>query len=299
MADSLSVVIGVLSLFRADALVIRSDVGMRCRDVVFTPGQPVRITRAISCTTPARWTIEVPGRISRTYRGLLSIDQSSGFLTPLITMDLETAVAATVAAEMPRTAPLEALKTMAVLARSYLQFPKHGRYDFCDTTHCQFHREPPDSDHAAFGAAAETRDIVITYRGRRLAPLYSAACGGRTSRAADLGMNPDLYPYSSVNCPACQRDRTEWTRKLPLEVAAPLMHVRSEQGRLNVVRQLGWSALPSNNYRLVTDGDSAIFHGRGRGHGVGVCQRGAIAQAAEGRSFRDILLYYLPGIELE
>ena len=102
-----------------------------------------------------------------------------------------------------------------------------------------------------------------------------------------------------MECHACERDPTEWIRQLPPDVVAPLMQVRSEQGRLNVVRQLGWSALPGNNYRVVTDGDSAIFHGRGSGHGVGVCQRGAIAQAKKGARFRDILLHYLPGIELE
>jgi stage II sporulation protein D len=37
----------------------------------------------------------------------------------------------------------------------------------------------------------------------------------------------------------------------------------------------------------------------GRGHGLGLCQRGAAAMASEGKNFREILMHYFPNATLE
>ena len=44
-------------------------------------------------------------------------------------------------------------------------------------------------------------------------------------------------------------------------------------------------------------GDSFAFHGRGWGHGVGLCQKGAAAMAQQGRSAQEILQQYFPGTQ--
>jgi len=44
------------------------------------------------------------------------------------------------------------------------------------------------------------------------------------------------------------------------------------------------------------NGKSFIFtQGRGFGHGVGLCQYGALAMAREGKTYRQILDFYYPG----
>ena len=40
------------------------------------------------------------------------------------------------------------------------------------------------------------------------------------------------------------------------------------------------------------------FAGKGLGHGVGLCQHGAIAQAKAGRSALEILRHYFPKFEV-
>jgi stage II sporulation protein D len=45
-------------------------------------------------------------------------------------------------------------------------------------------------------------------------------------------------------------------------------------------------------------GTSVMFHGRGSGHGVGLCQIGAEVMGEEGRSYREILAFYYPGTKL-
>jgi stage II sporulation protein D len=54
----------------------------------------------------------------------------------------------------------------------------------------------------------------------------------------------------------------------------------------------------SSDFRVEIDGQAATFHGRGYGHGVGLCQYGAEALAQEGRSAREILEWYYPDVEI-
>ncbi len=230
---------------------------------------------------PTDLTLSVPGKITRNFRGTLSVTAVGSELIPVITMDLEQAVAAVVAAEYPPGTHIEALKAAAVLARSYYTAsPKrHRNFDFCDTTHCQFHRSPPPPQDAASRAAQETEGLSITYQNQPFAPLYSASCGGQTRTAASVGLQPDPYPYFAVACPACRRNSRRWTQSMAIEI------IPTEQFRLA-------QKIPSNNYTV--DKPAGVIHGRGEGHGVGLCQLGATAMAASGMSFRDILNHYYP-----
>ena len=44
--------------------------------------------------------------------------------------------------------------------------------------------------------------------------------------------------------------------------------------------------------------DTVVLHGRGWGHGVGLCQIGAAVMASQGYSYKDILTHYYPGTEV-
>jgi stage II sporulation protein D len=43
---------------------------------------------------------------------------------------------------------------------------------------------------------------------------------------------------------------------------------------------------------------SFTFHGRGFGHGIGLCQTGAFGMARAGRSYEEILKHYYQGVEI-
>jgi len=163
---------------------------------------PVRITAPNG--SAAAFRLSIPGKIDRRFHGILTIQPSGRHLAAIITMDRETAVASVVAAEMPPGSALEALKAQAVAARSYYAAagPRHTLYDFCDTTHCQFLRAPPDPQSLASRAAEETRGLLLEYNGKPLPALYSASCGGHTKT---LDGDPTGYPYFAVSCDYCLR----------------------------------------------------------------------------------------------
>lgn len=63
--------------------------------------------------------------------------------------------------------------------------------------------------------------------------------------------------------------------------------------------------LPSSNFDVTLERDAqggvqrVIFDGRGYGHGVGMCQCGAIGHAREGWTFDQILTHYYSGVEIK
>lgn len=239
----------------------------------------------------------VPKKIERHYRGTLEVTVSRGELVAVIIMDREIAVASAVAAESLPGTSLEALEAQAVVTRSYYTATRgrHPRFDFCDTTHCQFLRESPAADAPASLATAKTRGLVLCYRGSVLAAFFSASCGGRTRSLRQVGLPSQGYPYFPVDCVPCLHRAPRWETRLDAQDAVPLLaEVTSERARLHVGRKMGWNVVPGNNYSARPEGETVVFQGSGAGHGLGLCQRGSAAMAEEGADFQEILNHYYP-----
>jgi peptidoglycan hydrolase-like amidase len=231
-----SVHVGVFGLFHPTELEVRPARGAVLELVtagesrVLQGPRPARLRGAARIAgrggSEASFILSVPGKIEREYHGRLEIRESAKELLAIVEMDREIAVASIVGAEAADV-PLEAQKAQAVVARSFLA-ASHGRhrdFDFCDTTHCQFLREPPRAASPAAKAAQSTRDLAIAHQGDVIAALYSADCGGRTRTLAEAGWQPERYPYFAVECPVrgnavsghrlgyCQRGGAELARR--------------------------------------------------------------------------------------
>lgn len=244
---------------------------------------------------PVDFVLSVSGKLTRRYRGLLEITSSEQTLIAVVTMDGETAVASVVSAEAAPDTPLEALKAQAVAVRSYFVAGRgrHREFDFCDTTHCQFLREPPPAGNAVAHAVAATRGLVLTYDSQPFAAMYTRSCSGRTHTPEELGLSSGAYPYYSVACRYCRAHPARWsTRISPIDAAT--VRPSDESARLNLVRRFGWSAVPSNDFTVTQENASILLKGTGQGHGIGLCQSGAKAMAQQGATFRQILSHYYP-----
>jgi peptidoglycan hydrolase-like amidase len=243
--------------------------------------------------------LSIPGKIDRRYRGVLEVKSISGILVPVVTMDLENAVASAVQAESAPDTPLEALKAQAVATRSYFVAARgrHHDFDFCDTTHCQFLREPPAPDSNAARAAFGTRGLVLAYRDRTVAAMFSRSCGGRTRTPQEIGLPGQGYPYFAVACEYCLRHPSRWSRWVAQSEAGDLFK-GGEPSRLEIDRRLGWDAVPSNNFIARNDEHGTVLEGVGQGHGIGLCQAGAKAMAQAGSGFHAILDHYYPNTTL-
>ena len=246
---------------------------------------------------PAGFWLEVPGKLKRRYAGTLEIHAHGTQLEAVVTMPLETAVASVVAAESPSGAGSEALKAQAVAARSFLVARQagHADFDFCDTTHCQFLRSPPEPGSEPDKAARATRGLILEWRDdaanrdRPLAAMYARSCGGRTRTLREAGVRSNGYPYYAVRCDYCSRHPEVWQRAAK---GAPL----TEQERLAFNRIHGWGAMPS--LPASGAGSDGQIKGQGVGHGIGLCQLGAAEMARQGATFAQILAHYYPNTKL-
>ena len=123
--------------------------------------------------------------------------------------------------------------------------------------------------------------------------MYTRSCSGHTRTPAELGLPSAAYPYFPVECKYCRAHPVRWVSRISAQDAAPL-HSSDEAARLNVVRRLGWAAVPSNDFVIEEEHDQVFLKGTGQGHGIGLCQAGAKAMAQEGADFRQILSHYYP-----
>lgn len=254
----------------------------------------------------------------------LRIQAREDLLLLTLTMPVEEYVTAVLQGESASLKSDEALKAMAVAARTYaVRFGSRHRlegFDFCDTTHCQDLRLGNESPRARAAAAATEREL-LWFEGRPAAAYYHRSCGGEIDDAQAL--EPDLHvPYlKRHHDDYCVRVPDEWqseisktdlARALGRPVASVRVLARGDSGRvqrllitnraitatefrLAVGRTLGWDKLRSDLYEEEDRGDSILFRGRGQGHGVGLCQNGAESMGKQGHSYREILAYYYPG----
>ncbi len=270
----------------------------------------------------------------------IDIHASDSHLLITAFMPMEEYIAGVLAGETGNFKSDEALKAIAVAARTYAMHfgSRHALegFDFCDTTHCQDLRIAGIDVHLRRIADA-TAGEVLWYDGEPAAAYYHANCGGTTEDGRFvLGNNepraPFLVQHSDQYC--VRNGSTQWRSeiaKIQLQHAlaadgivvpgvlrtVSVLH-RTPSGRVEFLsvtgsgtimvtalnlrsaigRHIGWDRMKSNWYDVSDDGDRLIFHGRGSGHGVGLCQVGAEVMGEEGHSYREILSFYYPGTRL-
>jgi peptidoglycan hydrolase-like amidase len=244
--------------------------------------------------------LSVPGRIKRRFEGRLSIRPLEDRLQALVSLPIESAVAAILGGESGQHIPFEALKAQAMVSRSYLlAAPRHREFDFCDTTHCQYLADTPAPDSPIARAVAATKGEVLTANGKTVTAMYSRSCSGKTVSSDEAGLPNTDYRFVSVECPICKGDPERWGSHLTVAQAAQVSGALDEPGRLVAAAKLGWNKLPSTLFEIGGDPRSPTIQGAGRGHGVGLCQRGAEGLANRGWNAERILAHYFPGSSIE
>ena len=253
----------------------------------------------------------------------LRIQSREGFLLLTLTMPLEDYVAAVLQGESTKLTSDEALKAMAIAARTYaVHFGsrhQQERFDFCDTTHCQDVRLGNESARVR-AAVVATEGELLWFQGRPAATYYHRSCGGEIDTADTL--DPNLHaPYLRQHHDEyCLRTPDEWHAEInkadlahALNQPATVITIasRSNSGRVQTLlvehrpisaanfrlaidRALGWDKIRSDLYQIEDLGEVVSFRGRGQGHGVGLCQIGADNMGKQGHSYREILAFYYP-----
>lgn len=197
---------------------------------------------------------------------------------------------------------------------------------------------PPELVALVAEAVHDTSGQILTHDGGPINAVYHAHCGGHTSDASvPWGGSSPVY-LQGVTDPFCQRDApSTWQLELsraalqdalgqdtrtalrqPLDDVvvsardragrARSVRLSDRRGRVREVRgevfraalsaALGARALQSTRFTVRRAGDRFVFEGQGFGHGVGLCQHGAMARAKRGHPPSAILTHYYPNATL-
>jgi stage II sporulation protein D len=271
----------------------------------------------------------------RAYRGVIELRRTDRGITVINELGLEEYLYGVIRMEIDPAWPIDAVRAQAVAARTFAahslgRFAREG-FDLRDTTESQVYGGVTFEDPRATDAVDATRGMILVHAGRPILAAYHADSGGRTESSENVwGGRPHPYLRGVDDPFSAGSPHERWSERLTLsEVASRVRRggvrvseVRgleiistSESGRVLSLRLVtadapvemsghrfrllvGANAIRSTKFTVRVEDTSAVFEGRGWGHGVGMSQWGARGMAMRGLTFSQILRHYYTGAEI-
>ncbi len=262
--------------------------------------------------------------VVRNYSGNLICFPDMGTLILINVADIEKYIAGVVIAEGGTGRSIEYFKTQAVLARTYMYkyFDKHlaDRYNVCDNTHCQVFNGLSDDSVINLAVAATMGKVILAADSTLVIAAFHSNCGGETSSSEDVWLSSQPY-LKNVSDPYCMTSRNaRWEKKISVDDWIRYLNrsgyngSEDDPGAVGFVQKTrlteykaGSFTIPlktirsdlnlrSTFFSVVPEGDSIKLVGKGYGHGVGLCQEGAMVMANRGFSYQKIIDFYYAGV---
>ena len=261
-------------------------------------------------------------------QNLITVHRSNG---TVISIDLEEYVIGVVAAEMPASFNIEALKAQSVLARTYALKAKQDGKILTDTVSTQSYIDTNQMINKWGGdfdyyfnkiknATLSTSGEYLTYDGNYIEALYHSTNNGKTESSLDVFGY--YYPYLISVSSEFDKNASSYLRTINMDLntissklginlnSNSLVEILSYTDGGNIkeinidgniftgrkVREL--LGIRSADFDINIDDTNASITTRGFGHGVGMSQYGSNGMANAGYSYMDILYHYYPGTYL-
>jgi stage II sporulation protein D len=306
------------------------DGRLRVRSLAFTLDAVRRLElRPHHRTGHLRITGVQPKAAERTYPGWVTITVRGGALELVNEVGIEEYVAGVVQSEAGKDKAPEYYKLQAVSCRTYALVNKRKHlpdgFEVCDGVHCQVYHGQATLPDVVAAVRSTERMVVVDPRIRLIHATFHSNCGGETMNAEDVWSKPEAYLVSTVDTFCTAAPHATWQRTI--ERAKWLAYLR-DRYKVNIAdsvmvlaasrfepgcreRYLGslWPLVPLDEVRadwkfnsayfsIRPEGGQLVFEGRGFGHGVGLCQEGAMRMAEQGYPFTDILHHYFADVHL-
>lgn len=248
-------------------------------------------------------------------------------------MNLEDYIIGVVAAEMPASFELEALKAQAISARTFSIYKMEHRnleydiiigvsdqaYNTIEEMQQKWQNEFENNYNKVKQAVEETKGLIMTYQNQAIEAFYFSMSNGQTENC-ELVFQEALPYLTSVESSWDNNtiQNYEVTKEFSKQEFCSLLEIdcseinisdinRTSSGRVNTLKinhQLMKGTefrsklkLRSTDFDIVVENNIKITT-RGNGHGVGMSQYGANGMAKEGKKYNDILNHYYQEIEI-
>jgi len=192
-----------------------------------------------------------------------------------------------------------------------------------------------DKTHKTDRAVLETSGMVLLNKQNKIIPaFFHAECGGRLVKPGEVWDN-HIKGFSHKASIFCRKRKNRYTWKYSLpnskffkflrwlrkkgrisfsgnlkkvkirndSYSSSVLYIKTKNNDIRIKKTwlrnyLGRFKINSTNYRFKLGKNRIYFNGRGRGHGVGLCQLGALKMAKSGYNYKQILKYYFSGFKI-
>lgn len=269
------------------------------------------------------------GFAARTYDDALEISVMPKTLKLINLVDIEKYVGGVVLAEVGPNNPLEFNKVKTIVCRTYAlgNWRRHEDEGFqlCDEVHCQVFKGKTFNPNITRAVSETAEYILVDDSARIIIAAFYSNCGGQTANSEDVWSKP-VSCLRSVNDSFClHKPHAIWEKRIPKDLWLDYIKTRygyPVEDSVWVKKVLNFSQpnrkvylvndkyfiplkfvredmkLKSTFFNIKDEGKNILFSGRGYGHGVGLCQEGAMRMAEKGISYIKIINYYYSTVHL-
>jgi stage II sporulation protein D len=269
----------------------------------------------------------VPSMPARIYDDNLGFYVDFDRMMAINIVDVDKYIAGVVEAESGPTAHIDFYKAQALLARTYAlgHMERHvgEGFNLCDEVHCQVYKGKSTKNPSILKATKETKgQVIIDMEGNLIVGAFHANCGGQTANSGDVWLTHHDYLTSIID-PYCKgQPSSQWEVKVSIDSWREFLiskgvdaenlpeskFVYNPKGR-EYIYPIEGKQIPlidiRNHFKLRSAFFSIDIHsnsirikGHGYGHGVGMCQDGAMQMAKKGKSYREIIQHYFFGVSI-
>ena len=284
--------------------------------------------KQVGCSSMERFSVLMkpiqPNFKGNKYSGQLRISAQNGVLKIVNIIDEAEYLTGVLRGEVGYDKSNALYEVHAILSRTYARFYKNRHrsegFELCDQTHCQvfkgyFEYKPYQQ------AILSTQNIVVldSVKGDLAELLFHSNCGGQTCASEDVWKSMLTYCRSVRDTFCLSGQQATWQKQISLDIFCNKLNIgipidsiaqnslceaicsfsfsRPEvlnigNKKFNTIELRTRLSLKSTWFDWECKGDSVYLFGRGFGHGVGMCQEGAIRMSELGYSPSQIIKHY-------
>ncbi len=267
---------------------------------------------------------------SRKYEDDIELFVSENAITIVNLVDIDNYLSGVVESEGGGGQHIEYYKVQALMSRTYaLKYVnKHNKEGFslCDRVHCQaYHSMLRFTPLIREAVQLTTGSVMLDEKDQLIDSYFHANCGGQTSEPDYVWNNAIPYLTTFVDTFCIYTKQAKWEKRIPKteweeyfskQFNYPIQDSvwreklyqfkQDERKAFYVAPSFGIPlrdirqkfGLKSTFFSTYLENNEVVISGKGYGHGVGLCQEGAMKMARSGYDFRQIAKFYFPGARI-
>ena len=268
-----------------------------------------------------------PNLGARFYDDNLFITAETGQMKIINNVELEHYVAGVVQSESGGSNDnIEYFFVQAIISRTYalVNYLKHKEegFNLCDGVHCQYYLGRCRNADIARAVARTGGDVIVDKDNRMISAAFHSNCGGQTVNSEDIWSIPTSYLKSIPDTFCLHESNASWEYKMSQKEWLNFLKTKYNYPVNDTVmlrkallfnqpeRLVNFSGniplkylrydlkIRSTFFSIHPQGDSIVFQGRGYGHGVGLCQQGAINMVKLGYGYKDVIRHYYTDVRI-